>query len=283
MASKFERQLEAAVDATLEEAVRVAEITAPTFEEHERARYVEQRFAAIGGWGSLTRDRMGNVVAIRRGERGRGGVLAAAHLDTVFPDTEVSIRRARGKLLGPGIGDNALSVAAVLSVGAALQAAPPRGVGDILLATNAGEEGRGDLRGMRAICKNFGGQFDRVIAVEGACPRSRADRVRRQQPLRADGADRGRPLLGRVRAAERDPVAGRCDRGAGPDLPGGRRRTEDDDERRPDPRGAVGEHDRAGRDGGDRSAVGGHERPGGVGPGDEACSPRRDRRATGGS
>ena len=167
MASKFERQLEAAVDATLEEAVRVAEIAAPTFEEHERAHYAEQRFAAIGGWGSLTRDRMGNVVAIRRGERGRGGVLAAAHLDTVFPDTELSIRRARGKLLGPGIGDNALSVAAVLSVGAALQAAPPRGVGDILLAANAGEEGRGDLRGMRAICKNFGGQFDRVIAVEG--------------------------------------------------------------------------------------------------------------------
>ena len=98
----------------------------------------------------MTRDRMGNVVAVRKGERGRGRVLAAAHLDTVFPDAEISIRRARGKLLGPGIGDNSLSVAAVLAVGEALQAAPPRGIGDVLLAANVGEEGRGDLRGIRA-------------------------------------------------------------------------------------------------------------------------------------
>ncbi len=167
MATKFEAHLEAAVKRTLDEAVRVAEIAAPTFQEHERARYVEERFAEIGGWDSLTRDRMGNVVAIRRGDPSRGRVLAAAHLDTVFPDAEVSISRARGKLLGPGIGDNSLSVAAVLAVGEALQAAPPRNVGDILLAANAGEEGRGDLRGIRAIAKSHAGQFDRVLAVEG--------------------------------------------------------------------------------------------------------------------
>lgn len=167
MATKFEQHLEAAVSRTLDEAVRVAEIAAPTFQEQARARYVEERFAAIGGWDALTRDRMGNVVAVRKGERGRGRVLAAAHLDTVFPDAEVSIRKARGKLLGPGIGDNSLSVATVLAVGEALQAAPPRGVGDILLAANVGEEGRGDLRGIRAICKSHAGQFDRVLAVEG--------------------------------------------------------------------------------------------------------------------
>ena len=167
MATRFDRYLESAVKDTLEEAIRIAEIAAPTFEEHARARYVEERFAAIGGWDAMTRDRMGNVVAVRKGERGRGRVLAAAHLDTVFPDAEISIRRARGKLLGPGIGDNSLSVAAVLAVGEALQAAPPRGIGDVLLAANVGEEGRGDLRGIRAICKSHAGQFDRVLAVEG--------------------------------------------------------------------------------------------------------------------
>jgi len=167
MVTKFEQHLTAAVADTLDEAVRIAEIAAPTFREQERARYVEERFAAIGGWDALTRDRQGNVVAVRKGETGRGRVLAAAHLDTVFPDSEVSIRKARGKLLGPGIGDNSLSVASVLAVGAALQAAPPRGVGDILLAANVAEEGRGDLRGVRTICKSFDGQFDRVLAVEG--------------------------------------------------------------------------------------------------------------------
>lgn len=167
MATKFEELLEALVDRTLEEAVRIAEIPAPSFQEHARARYVEERFAAIGGWDSLTRDRMGNVVAVRRGDPDCGRVLAAAHLDTVFPDTEVSIRKARGKLLGPGIGDNSLSVATLLAVGEALQSAPPRGIGDILLAANVGEEGRGDLRGIRAVCKSFAGQFDRVIAIEG--------------------------------------------------------------------------------------------------------------------
>ncbi|MDA0353314.1 MAG: M20/M25/M40 family metallo-hydrolase [Chloroflexi bacterium] len=167
MATTFEAHLAAAVNRTLAEAVRIAEIPAPTFAEDARARYVEERLAAIGGWASLTRDRMGNVVALHRGEAGRSRVLAAAHLDTVFPDATVSIRRQRGKLLGPGIGDNSLSVAALLAVAEALQAAPPRGAGDILLAANVGEEGRGDLRGIRAVCKSHAGQFDRVLAIEG--------------------------------------------------------------------------------------------------------------------
>ena len=167
MATKFERQLEAAVPSALEEAVRIAEIAAPTFQEQTRARYVEERFAEIGGWDSLTRDRMGNVVAVLEGDAGRGSVLAVAHLDTVFPDAQVSIRRDRGRLLGPGIGDNSLSVAAILAVGEALRAAPPRGVGTILLAASVGEEGRGDLRGVRAVCKNFAGQFDTMLAIEG--------------------------------------------------------------------------------------------------------------------
>ncbi len=167
MATKYEQRLSSLVSATIEEAIRVAEIPAPTFKEQERARYVEQRFAEIGGWDSLDRDRKGNVVAIRRGDPKRGRVLVAAHLDTVFPDDQVAIRRERGKLLGPGIGDNSLSVATILAVGQALKDAAPRGIGDVLLAANVGEEGRGDLNGIRAICKKYAGQFDRVLAVEG--------------------------------------------------------------------------------------------------------------------
>jgi tripeptide aminopeptidase len=167
MTTKYEQRLESLVNATIEEAIRVAEIPAPTFHEQERARYVERRFAEIGEWDALDRDRKGNVVAIRRGDPKRGRVLVAAHLDTVFPDSEVTIQRKRGKLLGPGIGDNSLSVATILAVGQALQDAAPRGIGDVLLAANVGEEGRGDLNGIRSLCKNYAGQFDRVIAVEG--------------------------------------------------------------------------------------------------------------------
>ena len=127
MATKYEQRLSSLVSATIEEAIRVAEIPAPTFKEQERARYVEQRFAEIGGWDSLDRDRKGNVVAIRRGDPKRGRVLVAAHLDTVFPDDQVAIRRERGKLLGPGIGDNSLSVATILAVGQALCFLPLRG------------------------------------------------------------------------------------------------------------------------------------------------------------
>jgi acetylornithine deacetylase/succinyl-diaminopimelate desuccinylase-like protein len=167
MPNRYEQHLARLAPQVIDEAVRIAEIPAPTFREQDRARDVERRFAEIGGWDHLERDRLGNVVAIRKGDPGAGRVLAAAHLDTVFPDAEIHIRRSRGRLAGPGIGDNSVSVAALLAVAQALHDAPPRGVGDILLAANVGEEGRGDLRGIRAICKQYAGQFDRVLAVEG--------------------------------------------------------------------------------------------------------------------
>jgi acetylornithine deacetylase/succinyl-diaminopimelate desuccinylase-like protein len=167
MPSRYEQHLARLAPQVIDEAVRIAEIPAPTFREQDRARDVERRFAEIGGWDHLERDRLGNVVAIRKGDPGGGRVLAAAHLDTVFPDAEIHIQRSRGRLAGPGIGDNSVSVAALLAIAEALRDAPPRGVGDILLAANVGEEGRGDLRGIRAICKQYAGQFDRVLAVEG--------------------------------------------------------------------------------------------------------------------
>lgn len=277
MATKFEAHLEAAVSATLDEAVRIAEIAAPTFEEQARAEYVEACFAEIGGWDSLTRDRMGNVVAIRRGDPARGRVLAAAHLDTVFPDPEVSIRRARGKLLGPGIGDNSLSVAVLLAVGGALRAAPPRNVGDILLAANASEEGRGDLRGIRAIAKSHEGQFDRMRAVEGLA----RDRVQtgfvgsnryKFTVETEDGHSWGAP-------PQRDPAARTRAGGARRGLSRGRHRAEGDDERRRNPRRPFGEYDRTGRDDGDRPPIRGCVNPRCAGRRDEAGRPKHGRPA----
>src|SRR5262245_17942074 len=103
--TSFARELERASSRVVAETICVTEIPAPTFRERERATYVRDRLAAIGGWDHLDLDSLSNVVAIRRGEPGRSRVLACAHLDTVFPDAETPVTQARGRLTGRGVGD----------------------------------------------------------------------------------------------------------------------------------------------------------------------------------
>ena len=163
----FERALHRLAPSVVEETIRVTEIPAPTFREATRAAYVYQRFEEIGGWDHLAMDSMSNVVAIRRGDPTRARILACAHLDTVFPDEATPVTRSRGRLTGRGVGDNSLGVAATLGLAQALKSAAPEGLGDIILATNVGEEGRGDLRGVKRVLKDYEGQFDAMFAVEG--------------------------------------------------------------------------------------------------------------------
>ncbi len=166
-APDFERALERAVPSTIDEAIRICEIPAPSFHEHDRAAHVHARLAEIDGWASLQTDSLANVVGVRRGAPGRARVLVAAHLDTVFPDASTPVVRERGRLVGRGIGDNSVAVAALIAVARALAATRPRGVGDLILAANVCEEGRGDLRGIRRLCDDLRGEYDAVIAVEG--------------------------------------------------------------------------------------------------------------------
>ncbi len=167
MPTAYEQALDRAVPRVIEEAVRICEIPAPTFREQRRAEYVHGRLDAIGGWDHLAIDSLSNVVAIRRGDPKAARVMAAAHLDTVFPDDETPVLRERGKLTGRGIGDNSAGVAALLATAEALQGATPRGIGDVILAANVGEEGRGDLRGVRRLVKDYAGDFDCFLAIEG--------------------------------------------------------------------------------------------------------------------
>ena len=95
-----------------EEAVRICEIPAPTFEEGERAAYVQGRFGELG-LRDVTIDAAGNVRGRRPGSGGGPGVAMAAHLDTVFPKgTDVRVRREGDRLHAPGIGDNSVAIAA---------------------------------------------------------------------------------------------------------------------------------------------------------------------------
>ncbi|EKP95739.1 di-/tripeptidase [Thermaerobacter subterraneus DSM 13965] len=167
--SYLRRQL----DRYVEEIVRITQIPAPTFAEEPRARYVAARLEELGL--AVRRDEAGNVWApwpalkpapAPRDLAGRGRptghgtgdgagspapVVISAHLDTVFPpETPLTVRRQGRRLYGPGIGDNSASVACLLLLAEALSHAGFAPPVPVIWLFNTGEEGLGNLRGMRA-------------------------------------------------------------------------------------------------------------------------------------
>lgn len=159
--------VDAHADQVADEAIRICEIPAPTFDEGERAKYVRGRFEALG-LEDVTIDAAGNVRGRRPGTGAGPGLAMAAHLDTVFPrETNVKVRREGSCLLAPGIGDNSVAIAALLAMVEALNAAGVKTGGDLYLASNTCEEGLGDLKGMRAFMADVKDRVAAAIAVEG--------------------------------------------------------------------------------------------------------------------
>lgn len=154
------------VDPIAELAAEIAAVPAPTNDEAERARFVAGRLTALGHV-DVEIDRLSDVVGRLRGKDSSRALLLAAHIDTVFPrDTPVAVSRDGDVLAAPGIGDNSISVAAVALVGKALEQLDHDLAVDVFVTGNVGEEGLGDLRGMRAVMDalpHLGG----AIAVEG--------------------------------------------------------------------------------------------------------------------
>jgi tripeptide aminopeptidase len=138
-------------DRMVEEIVTLTEIPAPPFKEAARAKaYAEMLRAA--GLSDVEIDTEGNAMGLWRGTGapGRPLIVVAAHLDTVFPiETDVKVRREGTKLSAPGIGDDTRSLAVLLAYARAMKAANVRTDRDILFVGNVGEEGPGDLRGVR--------------------------------------------------------------------------------------------------------------------------------------
>jgi len=157
---------ERALPRVLDLTERVAAVPGPTGDEGERSTLVAGLFAEAGL--AVEVDELGDVVATLPGrDRARPPVLLAAHLDTVFAaGTPLPIRRAGNRLQGPGVGDNSLGVAAILALPAILAAAGETPLGDVLLVANVGEEGLGNLRGMRAVMDDRP-EVGAVVAVEG--------------------------------------------------------------------------------------------------------------------
>lgn len=148
------------------ECISVCEIPAPGFAEEQRARYVKQRFESLGC--DVWIDSVGNVIARIAGNRKRPVLMLAAHMDTVFPaGCDVAVRRESGKLYAPGIRDNSAGVAALIMLAQALQRFPQINHGEIYLVATVGEEGLGDLRGMKAAYQELRELVDYCIAVDG--------------------------------------------------------------------------------------------------------------------
>lgn len=141
--------LRAQHDRFVEELITLTEIPAPPFKEDRRASAYLEMFRALG-LEDCKLDGIGNVTGIRRG-RGNGSmIVVAAHLDTVFPEgTDVKVRREGTKLFAPGVGDDTRGLASLLAYVRALDAAGIRTEHDILFMGDVGEEGKGDLRGVR--------------------------------------------------------------------------------------------------------------------------------------
>jgi acetylornithine deacetylase/succinyl-diaminopimelate desuccinylase-like protein len=155
------------LDEVIEQIIAIQQIPAPTFDEERRARYLETCFGQLG-LEDVSRDRLNNVYACSPGAgSGRPPLVISAHLDTVFPlETDLTIRRDGSLVYGPGIGDNSTGLAGLLLTARALHEHQFDHAADIYFIANVGEEGLGDLRGMRAVVERFGGAATYVV-VEG--------------------------------------------------------------------------------------------------------------------
>lgn len=155
------------IDQVLDTAVAIQQIPAPTFAEGQRAEFVLHRFKSER-LAKVERDSTGNVYGCIPGEGAAPPVVVTAHLDTVFPAaTDLSICRSDEKISGPGIGDNSLGVAGLFGLLWALRGRREALPGDVWLVANVGEEGLGDLCGMRAVVDRFEGGISAYIVLEG--------------------------------------------------------------------------------------------------------------------
>ena len=149
------------------ELIELNEIPAPPFGEEQRGL----RFAAMlreAGLSDVTVDEVGNVIGRRPGRSGERVVAYTAHLDTVFPaGTDVTVRVEGNTLHAPGIGDNTRGLVVLLAVLRALEHGDITTDADILFVGNVGEEGLGDLRGVKHLFRDGGPQIDAMVAVDG--------------------------------------------------------------------------------------------------------------------
>ena len=153
---------------TIEDQIRFCEVPAPPFREKARGEVLRGAFVDAGLL-NVRVDRVGNVLGDWPGVAARPRLVVAAHLDTVFPEgTDVRVTRDGAILRGPGIGDDCRGLAELVAVARAIRDARIRTPGSITFVANVGEEGLGDLSGMKALFgETMKNQIDRFVSIDG--------------------------------------------------------------------------------------------------------------------
>jgi tripeptide aminopeptidase len=151
--------------------LEVTAIAAPPWGEAARSSWLASRFVEVG-LEDVHCDELGNVFGIRPGsDRGAPFIALSAHIDTVFPaETPISVRQDGGKLYGPGVSDNSSGITALLAIAHAMKATKLANAAPIVFIGNVGEEGEGDLRGMRHIYQQprWSATIASLIVIDGA-------------------------------------------------------------------------------------------------------------------
>ncbi len=160
--------LPALAEWVIAEAIRIQQIPAPTFAEAQRAQYVATQFAALG-LADIRIDEQLNVFGLLPGlQRQQSGILISAHTDTVFAaDTNLKIRYEYDMIYGPGLGDNSMGVAGLLALAKFFKDTGRQPACNLWFVATSGEEGLGDLRGMRAAFTHLKSHIGSVINLEG--------------------------------------------------------------------------------------------------------------------
>lgn len=152
---------------TTDDLIMLTETPAPPFKEEKRARKYSEMLQEAGA-DSVWRDEEGNVIALRKGTERNKTVALDAHLDTVFPEgTDVTVKTRGDTLFAPGIGDDSRGLMVVLTVLRALEHENIKTKNDVLFVGTVGEEGLGDLRGVKYLFGDNGPGIDYWIAVDG--------------------------------------------------------------------------------------------------------------------
>jgi tripeptide aminopeptidase len=154
--------------ATIDDQIRFCQVPAPSFKEQARGEVLRRAFVELG-LQNVRVDRVGNVLGDRPGASTHPHVVVAAHLDTVFPDgTDVQVKRTGALLHGPGIGDDCRGLAEMVAVARLMKNANIRTPGTITFLANVGEEGLGDLLGMKVLFnETMKDQIDRFVSIDG--------------------------------------------------------------------------------------------------------------------
>ena len=154
-------------DKTNKNLIELTEIEAPPFKEEKRAMEFSERLK-LAGIEKVWIDSIGNVIGFLEGSIGNKNIAIDAHLDTVFPEgTDVQVRIKNDTLFAPGIGDDTRGLAIILTIAETIIKSDIKPVDNILFIGTVGEEGLGDLRGVRYLFKNNEPKIDSWIAIDG--------------------------------------------------------------------------------------------------------------------